>query len=257
MINNHNWNKIKEEFCQAIPYNHVVIDNFFDEDFAKSLALEFPEYNSEKWHYYHNPLEDKKTCNHWDSFPKCTYQAFSYLTDEFSHTMRFLLDDPNLRADQGLHGGGWHVHSVGGKNNIHLDYNIHPKLNLQRKLNIIIYMTPDWKKEWNGGLEIWDHDYILNKPNQCVKTIENRFNRAIIFDTTQNSWHGIPIELKFPEGVMRRSLAVYYITNPEKNAEPRKKALFAPYGNQENDPAILELIKKRSDVENASGVYKL
>jgi hypothetical protein len=257
MLNNHNWDEIQRQFLSAGPFNHVVIDNFWQDDFAKQLAGEFPAYDDPTWHgHYHNAIEDKKICNRWDSFPSATYQAFSYLTNEFNAIMKFMIRDENLRPDQGLHGGGWHAHTKGGKNNIHLDYSIHPKLKLQRKLNIIIYMTPEWKPEWNGGLELWDHNHLTNGPNQCVKTVDNKFNRAIIFDTTQNSWHGLPVELACPVGTVRQSLAVYYVTKPEENADPRGKALFAPYKEQAQDPEVLDLIKKRSNVDQAAGVYK-
>ena len=257
MLNNHNWEEIRARFHSAEPFNHVVIDNFWTDEFAELLAGEFPSYDSAVWTYYHNAIEDKKTCNKWDCFPSHTYQAFSYLTNEFNQSMQYLIGDNNLRPDQGLHGGGWHAHSTGGKNNIHLDYSIHPKLKLQRKLNIIIYMSPNWKSEWGGGLELWSHNAEINSPNECVNTIENKFNRAVIFDTTQNSWHGLPVELTCPTGTIRQSLAVYYVTNPVTDADPRVKALFAPYGDQANDPEVLEIIKKRSDINQAPGVYRL
>lgn len=258
MLNNHNWTHIKENFAQARPFNYAVIDNFFTDDVAQHLVAEFPEYNGTAWHaHYHNALEDKKACNRWDAFPSETYKAFSYLTgSEFTSYMQQILNDTNLVADVGLHGGGWHAHTKGGKNNVHLDYSIHPKLDLQRKLNIIIYMSPDWNTGWEGGLELWDHNADINGPGKCITTVENKFNRAVIFDTTQNSWHGLPKELNCPKGVVRKSLAVYYVTNPVIDADPRGKALFAPYGNQANDPLVIELIKKRSDVTNAPGVYK-
>jgi Rps23 Pro-64 3,4-dihydroxylase Tpa1-like proline 4-hydroxylase len=258
MINNHNWNQIQRNFLNAKPFNYAVIDDFFTDDVAKQLVAEFPSYDSAVWNaHYHNALEDKKACNRWDNFPATTYKAFSYLTGEaFTFYLQQILSDPNLAADAGLHGGGWHAHTKGGKNNIHLDYSIHPKLELQRKLNIIIYISPEWDTAWGGGLEIWDHNEETGGPRQCVTTVENRFNRAVIFDTTQNSWHGLPKELNCPDGSIRCSLAAYYVTEPLTNADPRGKALFAPYGDQVNDPDVIELIKKRSNVTNAPGVYK-
>ena len=86
--------------------------------------------------------------------------------------------------------------------------------------------------------------------------IENRFNRAVLFDTTQNSWHGLPADLDCPEGITRQSLAVYYVTEPTAGANTRGKALFVPYKDQATDPAILELIEKRSQVATAESVYK-
>ena len=60
-----------------------------------------------------------------------------------------------LISDPGLNGGGWHIHKQGGKLNTHLDYSLHPKLVLQRKINIIIYLNSCWKKNWGGNLGLW------------------------------------------------------------------------------------------------------
>ena len=64
--------------------------------------------------------------------------------------------------------------------NPHLDYSLHPKLYLQRKLNIIIYISKLWKENWGGGLGLENDN---NQPGKLEKTIIPKFNRAIIFDT--------------------------------------------------------------------------
>ena len=77
------------------------------------------------------------------------------------------------------------------------------------------------------------------------------FNRAVLFDNIpwiQNSWHGLPDEIQCPEDVHRKSIAVYYLTDINNTAEDRKRALFAPYKEQENDPDLLDFIKKRCQV---------
>ena len=135
----------------------------------------------------------------------------------------------------------------GGKLNIHLDYSIHPKLKLQRKLNLILYLSEDWNISWGGSLEFWSHNQELNRPNQREVTIENIFNRAVIFDTTQNSWHGFPNPLTCPEDKYRKSIAVYYLTDPPEGTDSRLRALYAPTKDQENDANILSLIQKRTN----------
>ena len=247
-----NWIEVKHQFQNAVPFNHVIIDDFFLPKVAEQLATEFPSYNNPGLGFYNNAIENKKVLNKWDKFPKLTYQVFTYLSRiEFVSNMRDLIGESSLWMDVGLNGGGWHMHGRSGKNNVHLDYNIHPKLGEQRKLNIIIYMTPNWQPEWEGGLEIWTHDPETYAPKDLVKTVENKFNRAVIFDTTQNSWHGLPKELKCPEGVVRQSLAAYYVRPAPAGADPRVKALFAPTAAQKGNPEIEQLIRERSSVETA------
>lgn len=51
------------------------------------------------------------------------------------------------------------------------------------------------------------------------KKIEPLFNRLIVFDTHDKSWHGLPDPVNFPEDVPRRSILLYYYTK-----EPRPDA---------------------------------
>ena len=118
-----------------------------------------------------------------------------------------------------------------------------------------MYITPDWQSSWGGGLEVWDHNED-GTPSVLANTIENKFNRAVLFDTTQQSWHGLPKDLNCPEGTMRQSMAVYYVTEPADSADTRSRALFVPHGVQADDPAILELIKLRGAEATAEKMYK-
>jgi Rps23 Pro-64 3,4-dihydroxylase Tpa1-like proline 4-hydroxylase len=250
MINELQLEKLHEEFNNNKPFRHVVIDNFFTDDVAQKIVLEFPDHNSEVWTVsYNNPVEIKKACSHWDKFPSQIYSSLFYLCSrEFEKVIEIISGESEVISDYGLHGGGMHSHCAGGKLNIHKDYSIHPKLPYKRNFNAIIYMTPDWKKEWGGGIEFWSHDEQNELPKECVASYENKFNRAVIFDTTQNSWHGLPQELKCPENISRKSLAIYYLTPITKDTDLRKKAFFTPYGDQYNDPSIMEFCKKRSQL---------
>lgn len=82
-----------------------------------------------------------------------------------------------------------------------------------------------------------------------------KFDHAVIFDTTQNSWHGLPEPLACPDDQARQSLASYFLCDAPDGVDARGKALFSPTKEQENDTEILKLIKKRSSVESAASVY--
>ena len=244
MINDLEIEKISTEFLNAKPFNHYVIDNFFKEDIANSIADEFYQWNDPVWsHFYSNPVEVKKLLNHWDKFKKTSYLAFTFLnSNSFLDILKKITKNRELTTDIGLHGGGYHCHSKGGKLNVHLDYDTHPKLNLQRKLNLIIYVSKEWKSEWGGGLGLWSG----NKDNLvCEKVIDIKFNRAVLFDTTQNSWHGLPDPINCPENVGRNSLAIYYL-EPLKKLNDRYRALFIPSDSQRGDSKIQEFCIERS-----------
>ncbi len=257
MINFEAIKAVAGEFAGAVPFDHVVVDNFFLADAAAALEAEFPATDdSHIWHRYDNPIELKQVCNNWNLFPKTTYQAFSQLNSpEFCKQLGEMLGLEQLFSDPGLNGGGWHAHGKGGKLNAHLDYSIHPKLGLQRKLNIIVYLNSRWQPEWGGQLGFWSAKQEGHGPDKLMKSVDPVFNRAVIFDTTQKSWHGLPAPLECPEGERRQSLAVYYLRPAPAGTDPRGKALFAPASGQEGNREIEELIRMRADESTASKVY--
>lgn len=245
----------KEQWDNAKPFNHIVIDNFLPEDIVEKVAEEFPHFDDKFWFEYSNPLEIKKACSDWNKFPPTIYQVFMQLLSENISEYLSLLTNCKLQPDYGLHGGGLHTHKSGGKLNTHLDYSIHPKINLQRKVNIIVYVSKNWKTEWNGDLGLWSHDDITNQPKELVKKIDCIFNRAVIFDTTKNSWHGLPTPVTCPDNKSRNSLATYYLCEPPDQVDVRGKALYAPAEDQKNDESIKQLIEKRASITDFSSVY--
>ena len=254
--NHFDFQSLKDEWATAKPFSHLVLNNFLTSATADQIVKEFPAFNDQNWYEYENAIEIKKTLNNWDRFSPTTYQLFWFLnSDEFISQLEHLTSC-KLYPDFGLNGGGLHTHRSGGKLNAHLDYSLHPKLRLERRLNLLIYLTPDWKTEWGGDLGLWNHDEEYKKPKNLISTISPQFNRAVLFDTTQNSWHGLPDPIQCPPEVTRNSLAVYYLCEPRSEAEDRSRALFVPHKEQENDPDVLELIRKRSNVQTSESVYK-
>jgi Rps23 Pro-64 3,4-dihydroxylase Tpa1-like proline 4-hydroxylase len=249
-----NFQDYKKEWAESKPFNHIVIDNFLSKEVSEAVVREFPKFDSDSWRIYNNAIEIKKLLNHWDKFGEETYKLFNYLNSREFISQLETLTDCDLYADFGLNGGGLHTHKCGGKLNTHLDYSLHPKLKLERRLNLIIYITPNWQIEWGGLLGLWEAHKTKTAPGKLIKNIAPTFNRAILFDT-RNSWHGLPEPLTCPESITRNSLAIYYLTKPMHNTKDRGKALFAPTKEQKNDLEVLSLIEKRSQVNSAGDVY--
>ena len=242
-------------FARAKPFPHCVIDGFFKPEAALALAKEFPPYDSPKWLAYDSPVQVKKTLNSWDAFPPATYRVFAELNSApFVAAFGALFGrGKKLFPDAGLHGGGWHSHKKGGTLNTHLDYNIHPKAGMQRKLNLLVYLNRNWREEWGGALGLWGADKKTGKAGKLEKEIAPLFNRAVVFDTTCDSWHGMTGAVCAPDGEERRSLAIYYLCAPPKNitaASERPRALFLPAKGQEKDPEVLKYIRDRAKKTN-------
>ncbi len=205
---------------EEYPFSHRIMDDYFDRDLALQLESEFPPYHDPAWYCYNNALEKKKTLNYWHMFPSATYREMQKLCKA---TIAGCI------ADYGLHGGGWHIHGDGGNLNPHKDYEVHPKLRMLRKWNLIIYLSSDYKPEYGGHLGFW-------KDEELVKTIEPKFNRAVLF-STEGSVHGLATPVTCPPGIYRKSLAVYYLA-PGDGEGKREKALFYPRPGQDVDDLI-------------------
>lgn len=241
----------------AFPFDYCVVDNFFNEEIANKLSDDFPDFYDPVWHEYDNPIEIKKVSNIWNIFPENTYTIFNYLNSKpFLKILTEISNINPLYADNGLNGGGWHMLTNGGKLNPHLDYSMHPKMPYQRKINLIVYLNKNWKDDWGGELGLWSSKDNGKTPNKIEKRIVPKFNRAIFFDTTMNSWHGLYNIVNTPKNEYRKSIAIYYLTNPPQGVDERAKALFAPTDDQKGNEQIEELIRARADKNKADTVYK-
>jgi hypothetical protein len=87
----------------------------------------------------------------------------------------------------------------------------------------LIYLNRDWREEYGGHLELWNAAMT-----QCDVRVLPVFNRAVIFSTTDRSFHGHPDPLKCPEGMTRKSMALYYYSRgrPEEEVSPSHSTLW-------------------------------
>ena len=179
------------------PFPHSVIDEWFGRELDEVLD----DWPSEGWRQYRNA---KRATSLVKRFAVVQY----LLGREFVSVLEDASGIPGLIADESLFGAGLHETLPGGALGIHVDFN---RLGgLYRRVNVLVYLNRDWRAEWNGALELWRD--VDGKPAQLACKIEPEFNRTVVFVTSENSWHGHPNPLACPEGVTRKSLALYYYT---------------------------------------------
>jgi hypothetical protein len=226
------------------PFPYRVVDDVLPKEFVLGLSREVDDLRS--WFRYDNPIEKKSVCNQWDQFGPRLYSYFSaLLSPEVASNVGALFDIEALRADVGLHGGGVHVSGNGDKLNVHQDYSIHPKVGLERRVNIIFHVEPMWQEEFGGHLEFWSG---REKPEVMVERVTSRFNRMILFVTSPGSWHGFPDPITGRDSIQRKTLATYYVSELSDGAVERYRARYAPTKAQESDELVLDLIRRRSSL---------
>lgn len=199
------------------PFGHIIIDNFLNEEYADKVFNCFPD-DYKNWWKYNNPLEVKFANDEIHKMhPKIKNIFYALSSDEIIKKFSEITRINNLEYDKYLHGAGLHVHPRNGRLNMHLDYEKHPISGKERRLNIILYLSKNWKEEWNGDTQLWDQNM-----EKCIVKSHVKFNTAIIFETNNLSWHGLPEKIICPEGVFRKTLAYYYVSDLTSKSNTNK-----------------------------------
>jgi Rps23 Pro-64 3,4-dihydroxylase Tpa1-like proline 4-hydroxylase len=203
------------------------------------VCAEYPAVNDE-WYRYENPIEKKWAYKH-TRFPPAIQRVYDRLHSyEFVTTLRELSGIPDLEVDPHMHGAGLHAYGRGDKLDLHLDYSVHPISGKERRLNLILYLTPDWKPEYGGELELWHSDL-----SSCGARLPPTFNTAVLFRTSDISYHGIPHPIQCPQGMFRRLLTVFYVSPSRPGIQERRKASFIPLPGTTPSEGLLKLYEIR------------
>jgi Rps23 Pro-64 3,4-dihydroxylase Tpa1-like proline 4-hydroxylase len=194
-------------YRSATPFPHIVLDNFLNQEAAQRAMKEFPALDSRRWNSYVHVNERK--FRHLD--PTSWSPHLQSILEELN-SPRFVQFLSNLTGIEGLfpdpslEGGGLHQSTTGGFLNIHADFTVHPHhRNWSRQVNLLLYLSDDWRTEYGGDLELWSADM-----KRCERTLSPLANRVVIFTTSSDSFHGHPEPMPCPPDVARRSLALYY-----------------------------------------------
>jgi hypothetical protein len=213
-----------DSYVSARPFPHIVLDGLFPDETLEGVLADFPRPDEIEWASFDNPTE-KKLGYRYTSPLKRNLRDFLF---EMSSppVLRFLealTGIEGLIPDPYFGGAGPHQIVRGGFLKMHVDFNWHPLLRLDRRLNLLVYLNKDWRDEYGGHLELWNRDVT-----RCEQKILPVFNRTVVFSTTDISFHGHPTPLTCPEGWTRKSVSFYYYTNgrPEEERSAPHDTIF-------------------------------
>lgn len=200
------------------PYRHLVIDDFFDADLAQACLANFPPLSDPCWEHMNDADIEVKFRTTWQSefdIPEGLVDAVRILNSSLVlKAMAQRIGIEKIVPDPYFTGGGLNVTLPGGLLDVHVDGNYHDATGLTRRLNAIVYLNPDWQPGWGGEFGIYDRSGA-----HCVKRVEPLFNRLVVFDSHDFSFHGLPEPIAFPPGTQRKSLILYYYTKAPRPAE--------------------------------------
>lgn len=210
-------------FDAAQPFRHVVIDDFLAPEFAQALLAEFPRFEDGN-SVGDDGLPGGKSVLERMAAISPSYRRLDVTIQgrEFLDFVSTLTGIPDLLYDPFYLGGGTHENRDGQALQAHIDFNYHPSERWHRRLNLIVYLNEGWRPDWGGNLELFRDPYVDRAPAQRIAPV---FNRCVIFETTEHSWHGFDrIQLPPEEaGRSRKSVALYFYSRERPAAETAGK----------------------------------
>jgi hypothetical protein len=219
---NNNLSKIKAEYQSKKPFRYVVFENFFLPNKVEEIYQSYPVIDEGKWDgttYLDQKNKFQKTKFDENSIFDNVFKELN--SDIFTNWLQDVTElEDKIIPDSKLFGGGLHQSIKGAYLNVHIDYNFHPETKYHRRCNVLVYMNKDWKDEYEGHLELWD---FTNNQKKLLQKVSPTFNRCVIFETNEISYHGHPKQLNTPDGINRKSLATYYYTKTRPENELAKE----------------------------------
>lgn len=207
-----------ERFRDAAPFPHIEFDGLFpDEEVRRThdLLRDLPD---SYWEKNSDEGIEVKFRSKWTSeydIPEPAREIVRFLNSgRFLRALSHLTGIDHLIPDPYYTGGGFNMIKPGGHLDVHVDGNWHDAMQVHRRLNLILYLNPNWRSEWIGELNFYDE-----KAEEVVASVTPMGNRLMVFETTDFSYHGHPEPLQAPEGEARTSIILYYYTASPRPAQ--------------------------------------
>jgi 2-oxoglutarate-Fe(II)-dependent oxygenase superfamily protein len=207
------------DFATARPFRHVVMDEFLTDAFAARLLEHFPAFDSGNARTENGTVGNKSTVEKIRGLSP-EYAALDDVlqSSEFLALVGRITGIPDLLYDPWYFGGGTHENRDTQDLDAHIDFNRHPIKHWHRRLNLIVYLNREWNDAWGGSLRLHSNP---RSTDDSVVTITPLFNRAVVFETTENSWHSFP-EIHLPpekSSLTRKSVALYFYSDDRPPTE--------------------------------------
>lgn len=215
--------ELNENFERGDPFKHVCIDGFFNNKFANALLEAFPSFADSRAQNELGQVGGKDV--NW---------SFDEISSDYAKLKKALLDgsitdylskitgiENLVWGGESMYGGGTHENINGMELDVHIDFNYDDTNGYHRRVNMLIYLNKEWEDEWGGSFEI--HRDPRDPATDYARTFTPLFNRAVIHETNDRSWHGFK-KIRLPKGkehLSRKSIALYFYTK-ERPAEEQR-----------------------------------
>jgi hypothetical protein len=207
--------ELQAQYAAAKPFPHICIEDFMPPQVLERCLAEFPSDVASGGVAFDRDQERyKRQFNPDEMNPWLRGLFYGFNSRPFIQLLQNITGIKGLIPDPYFLGAGFHEIGTGGHLSVHADFNHHKPMNLERRINVLIYLNKDWDESYGGSLELWNDGMT-----SCARKLTPEFNRCVIFNTTSESWHGNPDPINHPKGITRRSIALYYYTSTWSDAK--------------------------------------
>ena len=207
--------KIRDARLETEPFKFTVIDDFLIPELANASMQSFPPLSDKCWEHSNDQGIEVKSRTNWKSefdIPENIIDVIRIANSSLIlNALSELFDIPKLMPDPYFSGGGLNVSERNGHLDVHVDGNYHDASGLNRRMNLIIYLNPNWEPDWGGEFGVYSQD-----GHHLIEAVPPLFNRCVIFDSHDKSFHGLPNPINFPADEPRRSIILYYYTKAKR-----------------------------------------
>jgi len=176
---------LSENYKNSGPIAHFHVDDLLPEALASSIASAFPP--ASDMHFKSTARERKYVSSQMNRHNSLVEEAlFAFHDDRVVALIQKITGHPILHADPKLYAGGISRMEKECFLNPHIDNSHNIDRTLWRSLNLLYYISPEWKRENGGHLELWP-----NGMKEAPTVIESRFNRLVVMATHQHSLHSV------------------------------------------------------------------
>ena len=212
--------ELRHRFSSASPFPHLVLDEFLEPDLLRRLYDEFPSFDEQRAANELGHIRGKAVQEQISAISAAYRELHQVIqTPEFLQAISEITGIDDLLFDPEYFGGGTHENLTGQELHYHVDFNYHPIRKWHRRLNLIIFLNHEWRREWGGNLQL-HRDAWRDTGTPDVEVLPE-YGRAIIFETSERSWHGFEQITAGPTGetLSRRSIALYFYSESRPHRE--------------------------------------
>jgi Rps23 Pro-64 3,4-dihydroxylase Tpa1-like proline 4-hydroxylase len=169
---------------KGVSTRFCAVDDLLPAEIASEIAAAFPP--TDEMRLLNSFRERKFTSKSLDKFdPLIADITFAFQDERVIECVARLTGIKDAVGDPHLYAGGISAMARGHFLNPHIDNSHDGEQKNYRVLNLLYYITPNWRVENGGNLELWDEK--VKRPVE----IPSLFNRLVLMATNDKSWHSV------------------------------------------------------------------